>query len=206
MTQRAYIPPHMRGKAAEEVAASDAAPVRPAFRATSAFSNSRAFVKTPAKVHTDPIFAQIHADIGNNIAYDTPTEVQKEAIPLVLEGKNVLASAQTGSGKTAAFLLPLFHKMLTQHQADMQQRHSPSAPMVLIMSPTRELALQIHEAAVQFSKNARISSAVVYGGQPIGPQINQLYRGNVHMVVGTPGRIIDLYLRNAMFFKNVKVV
>ncbi|HTB35280.1 MAG TPA: DEAD/DEAH box helicase, partial [bacterium] len=95
------------------------------------------------------------------IGYEKPTPIQQQAIPLVLTGKDLLGSAQTGTGKTAAFLLPVLHKLLSEPAQGTQ---------VLVLEPTRELALQVEEQAKVFSKYTQLRSACVYGGVAFGPQ------------------------------------
>jgi ATP-dependent RNA helicase RhlE len=116
--------------------------------------------------------------------YTKPTPIQLAAIPLALEGHDLLAAAQTGTGKTAAFALPLLQKLSTSG-ATMTRR-----PRALILTPTRELAAQIDDNIRSYSKNIRVSSTTIFGGVSIGPQINALRRG-VDIVIATPGRLID---------------
>ncbi|WP_426663453.1 DEAD/DEAH box helicase [Rhodanobacter aciditrophus] len=116
--------------------------------------------------------------------YAEPTPVQAGAIPLVLAGHDLLAAAQTGTGKTAAFALPLLHKLAG---AGPTMTHRPRA---LVLTPTRELAAQILDNVQAYGKHLRISAATVFGGVGMGPQINALRRG-VDIVIATPGRLID---------------
>ena len=116
--------------------------------------------------------------------YAEPTPVQAGAIPLVLQGHDLLAAAQTGTGKTAAFALPLLHK-LSSAGATMTRR-----PRALVLTPTRELAAQILDNAQAYGKHLRISATTIFGGVGMGPQINALRRG-VDIVIATPGRLID---------------
>ncbi|MBD8880319.1 DEAD/DEAH box helicase [Rhodanobacter sp. 7MK24] len=116
--------------------------------------------------------------------YAEPTPVQAGAIPLVLQGHDLLAAAQTGTGKTAAFALPLLHKLIDA-PATMTRR-----PRALVLTPTRELAAQILDNAQAYGKHLRISAATIFGGVGMGPQINALRRG-VDIVIATPGRLID---------------
>lgn len=117
--------------------------------------------------------------------FNEPTEVQAKAIPAALEGRDLIVSAQTGSGKTAAFTLPALHHMATS-PANKQQH-----VRLLVLTPTRELALQVAEAAKTFSTGIRgLRVATIVGGMPYGPQINALKR-RVDVVVATPGRLID---------------
>src|SRR3972149_1985292 len=111
--------------------------------------------------------------------YPTPTPIQAAAIPAILSGRDVIGTAQTGSGKTAAFLLPILHRLL---------RASTGRTRVLVLSPTRELAAQIEQALRDFAKGTRVRGVAVYGGVGMMPQVNALRRG-VDVVVATPGRL-----------------
>ncbi len=127
-----------------------------------------------------PALLRALADFG----YTTPTPIQTAAIPPALEGHDLLAAAQTGTGKTAAFALPLLQKLSTSGQT-MTRR-----PRALILTPTRELAAQIHDNMRSYGKHMQVSSTTIFGGVSIGPQINALRRG-VDIVIATPGRLID---------------
>ncbi|GER07518.1 hypothetical protein GCM10007972_21000 [Iodidimonas muriae] len=116
----------------------------------------------------------------------SPTPIQAQAIPSLLERRDVLGIAQTGTGKTAAFSLPLVH-LLTEEPAALK----PGRTRALVLAPTRELAQQISEAIRQFSKGRRISQAVVVGGVPIGRQVRDVSRG-LDILIATPGRLLDL--------------
>jgi ATP-dependent RNA helicase DeaD len=119
----------------------------------------------------------------NELGYVNPTPIQANTIPYVLKGKDVLGQAQTGTGKTAAFALPLINNIDLN---DLSKR-----PQIMVLTPTRELAIQVTECFEQFSKHvAKMSSVSIYGGQEYGRQIQALRRG-VHVVVGTAGRIMD---------------
>jgi ATP-dependent RNA helicase RhlE len=120
------------------------------------------------------------------------TEVQAGTIPLLLEGRDLLGTAQTGGGKTAAYLLPMLHRLAEQAEAPI-----PGKPRVLILAPTRELASQIGEALRQFSKGLRLFYTVIYGGTPFMTQRRVLERG-VHIVVATPGRLMDHIRRRTL--------
>jgi ATP-dependent RNA helicase RhlE len=132
--------------------------------------------------------------------FDTPTPVQLAAIPSALEGRDILASAQTGSGKTAAFVLPILHRLSRE-----RARPEKGLPRALILAPTRELAGQIAEVITIFSRNLRLSSAVIYGGVGKGPQIQALRRG-VDIVVATPGRLLDLMGERYISLKRVNTI
>jgi ATP-dependent RNA helicase RhlE len=120
--------------------------------------------------------------------YQHPTPVQAQAIPLVLAGHDVMAAAQTGTGKTAAFTLPLLQLLAPLASTSMSPARHPVR--VLILVPTRELALQVEESVRAYGKHIPLRYAVVYGGVNIDPQIAQLRRG-VEIVVATPGRLLD---------------
>jgi ATP-dependent RNA helicase DeaD len=129
-----------------------------------------------------------------DLGYVTPTPIQEGMIPLMLTGVDVIGQAQTGTGKTAAFALPMLHNF------------EPSRlPQALILAPTRELALQVAGAIEEYGRHLRVRVLAVYGGQPYGPQINNLKRG-VDIIVGTPGRLIDLMERKVLDLSGVKTV
>lgn len=128
------------------------------------------------------------------LGYSTPTPIQAGMIPLMLTGADVIGQAQTGTGKTAAFALPILHNF-------QPQRHVQA----LVLAPTRELALQVADSMVEYGKHLNVRVLAVYGGQPYGPQISRLNRG-VDVVVGTPGRLLDLIERNALNIKHIKTL
>src|SRR6187399_224784 len=113
------------------------------------------------------------------LGYETPTPIQTEAIPLVLSGVDLLARAQTGTGKTAAFALPMIDRLWKRGTA---QRRSPGA---LVLVPTRELAIQVHQALVTYATPTPLRVCAIFGGVAMGGQIHQLRRG-VDIVVATP--------------------
>lgn len=130
------------------------------------------------------------------IDYEFPSPIQAESIPPLLEGRDLLGQAQTGTGKTAAFSLPLLSKI------DLNQ----SKPQILVLTPTRELAIQVAEAMQSYSKNLPgFHILPIYGGQSIGIQLKQLKR-NVHVVVGTPGRVIDHIKRGTLKLDQLKTL
>lgn len=131
------------------------------------------------------------------LGYEEPTPIQREAIPPLLAGQDLLGQAATGTGKTAAFTLPLLQR-ITQ----LARRPHPSA---LILVPTRELAIQVGEAVNRYGKELRIAVLPIYGGQAIGPQLHTLKRG-VDVVVATPGRALDHIRRNTLQLKHVHIV
>ena len=125
--------------------------------------------------------------------------IQAKAIPLVLEGKDVMAAAQTGTGKTAGFTLPILERL--SKGVHVQANHARA----LILTPTRELAAQIGESIATYGKYLPLSSTVVFGGVKINPQMIKLRRG-VDVLVATPGRLLDLYSQNAVRFKHLEVL
>ncbi|MBA3562651.1 MAG: DEAD/DEAH box helicase [Gammaproteobacteria bacterium] len=136
----------------------------------------------------------LSADLLRAVAaqgYSTPTPVQREAIPAILEGRDVLAGAQTGTGKTAGFALPLLQRLAAGCRAHDDDGRKRSGPVrALILTPTRELAAQVAESVRTYGKYLPLKCAVVYGGVNINPQIAALRRG-VDIVVATPGRLLD---------------
>ncbi|PHS20163.1 MAG: ATP-dependent RNA helicase [Kangiella sp.] len=131
--------------------------------------------------------------------YETPSPIQAQAIPAVLEGKDVMAAAQTGTGKTAGFTLPIL-QLLSKGQPA-----KPNHIRTLILTPTRELAIQVHESVAVYGKHLPLKSSVVYGGVKINPQMMKLRKG-VDILVATPGRLLDLYGQNAIKFDHVEIL
>ncbi|XP_010888277.1 DEAD-box helicase 3 X-linked a isoform X4 [Esox lucius] len=146
--------------------------------------------------------------IMSNIAlthYSRPTPVQKYAIPVIKSKRDLMACAQTGSGKTAAFLVPVLSQIYTQGPGDASAAakngqdsgkygRRKQYPLSLVLAPTRELALQIYEESRKFAYRSRVRPCVVYGGADIGQQIRDLERG-CHLLVATPGRLVDMMER-----------
>lgn len=138
-----------------------------------------------------PIFKAL-----DEVGYETPSPIQAQTIPLLLDGRDVVGQAQTGTGKTAAFALPLLSNL------DLKQKD----PQVLVLAPTRELALQVAEAFQKYAKHIKGFHVLpVYGGQEFQTQIRALQRG-VHVVVGTPGRVMDHKRRGNLKLDNLKVL
>jgi ATP-dependent RNA helicase RhlE len=131
--------------------------------------------------------------------YTTATPIQQQAIPAVLQGKDVMAAAQTGTGKTAGFVLPLLQNLGSQSQA------KPCRTRALILTPTRELAAQVYESITIYGANEKLRSTVVFGGVNINPQQKILARG-VDILVATPGRLLDLYQQNCIRFDELEVL
>ena len=131
------------------------------------------------------------------VGYTTPTPIQQQAIPVVLSGGDVLGLAQTGTGKTAAFLLPILQRLLSTGVLRRTR--------VLILAPTRELAEQIQQACMELTKQTKIRSASIYGGVGKGPQISALQRG-VEILIACPGRLLDLMSEGYVNLTNVEVL
>ena len=131
----------------------------------------------------------------NNSGIKTPTEIQKNSIEFIKEGRDIIAESQTGTGKTLAFLLPIFENI------------SPDVNSVqaLIVSPTRELAIQITEEATKLKTAKDINILAAYGGKDIGSQLKKL-KGNIHLVIATPGRLLDHIKRETINLKNLKTL
>lgn len=134
--------------------------------------------------------------------YEKPTPVQKYSIPIILSGRDLMACAQTGSGKTAAFLLPILNGLLdgdvpSASFKDVQE------PLAIILAPTRELAIQIHNEARKFAHGTIIRSVVIYGGTSVGYQSRQL-QGGCHVLVATPGRLMDFVEKGKVAFGQLK--
>jgi ATP-dependent RNA helicase RhlE len=131
------------------------------------------------------------ADAG----YTTPTPIQARAIPLILNGRDIMGLAQTGTGKTAAFTLPIVQRLLG----------GPRRARALILTPTRELAVQVKESFARYAIHSGLEIAVVYGGVPLGPQ-EQALRGGVDVIVATPGRLLDHMERQNVAFDDLEVL
>ena len=137
-------------------------------------------------------------DCLTELGYEEPTPVQREAIPPLLEGRDLLAEAPTGTGKTAAFALPLLQAMDRSSAPD-------GAPVALVLVPTRELAMQVAQAVHRYGRGMETHVLPVYGGQPIGQQLGRLRRG-VDVVVATPGRAVDHLKRGSLRLDGVRFV
>jgi ATP-dependent RNA helicase RhlE len=134
----------------------------------------------------------LSADLLRTVAeegYTEPTPVQERAIPLVLQGKDILAAAQTGTGKTAAFTLPILDRLRQHANTSFSPARHPVRALILV--PTRELAVQVDESVHTYGRTVPLRSTVVYGGMPMEPQIKAL-RSGIEILVATPGRLLDL--------------
>ncbi|MDP2108859.1 MAG: DEAD/DEAH box helicase, partial [Rhodocyclaceae bacterium] len=137
----------------------------------------------------------------HDAGYTDPTPIQAQAIPIILAGHDVMGGAQTGTGKTAGFILPLLHKLA---------RHASSSPSparhpvrALILAPTRELAMQVHESAKTYGKHLALRSVCIYGGVDMRAQIAELKEGR-EIVVATPGRLLDHVEQKTVSFNSVE--
>ena len=155
---------------------------------------------------------QLPAVLTTNVklsGYTKPTPVQKHAVPIALAARDLMACAQTGSGKTAAFLLPIIAMMLVRGPVDDggaggggYQRNKKFAPQALVLAPTRELATQIYEQSRKFFWKSGMRSVVVYGGADIKDQFSQMSRG-CDLMVATPGRLVDFVQRARITLSHV---
>jgi ATP-dependent RNA helicase RhlB len=155
--------------------------------------------------------------------FDHCTPIQKKALPLSLRGKDIAGQAQTGTGKTATFLLATFQHLINDAEDDDAEDKTDDAidveypaskavakskkiknPRAIILAPTRELAIQIHKDALQLGKHLNLKLALIYGGTDYQKQLDTI-KSNVDIIIGTPGRIIDFYRQNAFTLDNVKV-
>jgi len=135
--------------------------------------------------------------------YTTPTPVQKYALPIIMAGRDLMACAQTGSGKTAAFLLPIISKFIETRADGRSTEGGRVAPQAVIISPTRELAIQIYDEARKFAGGSNIHCQVAYGGTSVMSQRSNLNRG-CNILVATPGRLLDFVERGYVSFKQVQ--
>ncbi len=131
--------------------------------------------------------------------YTTPTPIQRKAIPAVLSGRDVMAAAQTGTGKTAGFVLPMLQRLAGGPKAKANHIRA------LVLTPTRELAVQVEQSVAAYGRHLALKSGVVYGGVKINPQMMRL-RGGVDVLVATPGRLLDLFNHNAIRFAQVQTL
>lgn len=157
-----------------------------------------------AKPHPQPVqgaFARLMPELQRAVSaegYTAPTPVQEQSIPPLLEGRDLIGSAPTGTGKTAAFVLPLLQKLASDGC-----RPRPGAPRALILAPTRELAAQIADSIQTYGRFLNLRHAVVFGGVNQMPQVKALRRG-VDVLVATPGRLLDLFRQNHVRFTNIR--
>jgi ATP-dependent RNA helicase RhlE len=139
----------------------------------------------------------LHSELSKNIEYENPTPIQEKAIPLILEGSDVLGIAQTGTGKTAAFCLPILDRLL-------RPTDKKITPRVLILAPTRELCSQIQSSLETYAVNTDIKSCAVYGGVGQGAQVKAI-RAGAQILVATPGRLLDLLEQKLVRLTEIEV-
>ncbi len=137
------------------------------------------------------------------LGYENPTPIQAQAIPAVLAGQDLLAGAQTGTGKTAAFTLPMLHKLSLNEPG--QNRFGGKAIRALVLTPTRELAAQVEESVRDYGKYLKLDSTVIFGGVGMNPQINKVKRG-VDILVATPGRLLDLQGQGFLDLSTIEIL
>lgn len=160
------------------------------------------------KAITDFVSSELHPLIKDNVTlggYTNPTPVQKNSVAIVTAGRDLMACAQTGSGKTAAFLLPIISQILKNNPAPGHRSGYASrlAPIALIMAPTRELAMQIFEEARKFTYRSWVRPGVAYGGQPMQQQLREMSHG-CDLLVATPGRLSDMITRGKLTLSSIK--
>ena len=153
---------------------------------------------TTTKFTDLPLIAPLQFSL-KEAGYETPTPIQLEAIPVILEGHDLLGIAQTGTGKTAAFSLPIL-----QNLSKYSRKIEPKSPRCLILTPTRELAIQIHENIEAYSKHLKMKHAVIFGGVGQSPQVRAL-QGGVDILVATPGRLMDLHEQKHLKLDRVEI-
>ncbi|QBK06166.1 RNA helicase [Hylemonella gracilis] len=135
--------------------------------------------------------------------YETPTAIQEQAIPLVMQGNDLLGGAQTGTGKTAAFTLPLLHRLAMSRSV--QNKWGGNGIRALVLTPTRELAAQVEESVRNYGKYLQLESTVIFGGVGMNPQIARVKKG-VDILVATPGRLLDLQQQGFMDLSQVQML
>ena len=145
----------------------------------------------------EPLLRAVH-----EAGYTTPTPIQAQAIPAVLSGGDVMGGAQTGTGKTAGFVLPLLHRLM--QRPTVRDRRGRLPIRCLILTPTRELAAQVEESVRTYGKHSKLSSMVVFGGVGMQPQIDRLARG-VDILVATPGRLLDHHGQGTVDLSHVEI-
>ncbi|MFP3516380.1 DEAD/DEAH box helicase [Pseudomonas sp. SIMBA_077] len=137
--------------------------------------------------------------------YTEPTPVQQRAIPAVLQGRDLMVAAQTGTGKTGGFALPILEKLFPNGHPDKSQRHGPRQPRVLVLTPTRELAAQVHESFKLYARDLKFVSACIFGGVGMNPQVQAMSRG-VDVLVACPGRLLDLCGQGSVDLSHVEIL
>ncbi|KAK3888005.1 hypothetical protein Pcinc_007917 [Petrolisthes cinctipes] len=160
-------------------------------------------IAPPAHDFVDMGLRQIIMDNITHAGYTRPTPIQRYAIPVVMAGRDVMSCAQTGSGKTAAFLLPMLHYVI-ENNIDAHSFEETVLPVGLILAPTRELAIQIHNEARKFSCGSIAKCSILYGGTVVQHQRRRLKETGCHILVGTPGRIKDFINKGYVSLASLK--
>ncbi|MDF2395465.1 DEAD/DEAH box helicase [Pseudomonas protegens] len=137
--------------------------------------------------------------------YTQPTPVQQRAIPAVLQGRDLMVAAQTGTGKTGGFALPILERLFPNGHPDKSQRHGPRQPRVLVLTPTRELAAQVHDSFKLYARDLKFVSACIFGGVGMNPQVQAMARG-VDVLVACPGRLLDLAGQGSVDLSHVEIL
>ncbi len=137
--------------------------------------------------------------------YTQPTPVQQRAIPAVLQGRDLMVAAQTGTGKTGGFALPILERLFPNGHPDREHRHGPKQPRVLVLTPTRELAAQVHDSFKVYARDLKFVSACIFGGVGMNPQVHALAKG-VDVLVACPGRLLDLANQKAIDLSHVEIL
>ncbi|KAF1031873.1 MAG: ATP-dependent RNA helicase RhlE [Pseudomonas sp.] len=137
--------------------------------------------------------------------YTEPTPVQQRAIPAVLQGRDLMVAAQTGTGKTGGFALPILERLFPNGHPDKSQRHGPRQPRVLVLTPTRELAAQVHDSFKLYARDLKFVSACIFGGVGMNPQVQAMARG-VDVLVACPGRLLDLCGQGSIDLSHVEIL
>ncbi|ABA77020.1 MULTISPECIES: DEAD/DEAH box helicase [Pseudomonas] len=137
--------------------------------------------------------------------YTEPTPVQQRAIPAVLQGRDLMVAAQTGTGKTGGFALPILERLFPNGHPDKSQRHGPRQPRVLVLTPTRELAAQVHDSFKIYARDLKFVSACIFGGVGMNPQVQAMSRG-VDVLVACPGRLLDLCGQGSVDLSHVEIL
>jgi ABC-type amino acid transport substrate-binding protein len=136
--------------------------------------------------------------------YTEPTPVQQRAIPAVLQGRDLMVAAQTGTGKTGGFALPILERLFPNGHPDKSQRHGPRQPRVLVLTPTRELAAQVHDSFKVYARDLKFVSACIFGGVGMNPQVQAMSGGDV--LVACPGRLLDLAGQGSVDLSHVEIL
>ncbi|MEO4046817.1 DEAD/DEAH box helicase [Pseudomonas sp. CAU 1711] len=137
--------------------------------------------------------------------YAQPTPVQQRAVPAVLQGRDLMVAAQTGTGKTAGFALPILERLFPGGHPDREHRHGPRQPRVLVLTPTRELAAQVHDSFKVYARDLPLVSACIFGGVGMNPQVQALAKG-VDLLVACPGRLLDLAGQGSVDLSRVEIL